>query len=395
MIKTKNPKITRHGTFLSKNTIDTGKIIKLLKLEILNYLKHNTKKKLDIKKILNDILTSLEDFDETRLEYIFDDDEKNDMFISYQEILWLSKRNRDLWVPYIIYRYKFKIFSKKKIPTNFPPYLLIEPTSVCNIRCVMCFQADSSFSKNKSMMGFMDLNLFKKIISEAKKNDCNAVTLASRGEPTLHKQFTELCNILKKANFLDLKLNTNATVLDEKKIHAILSTNFSEVIFSVDAGTKETYEKIRVLGKFEKVVNNIKLFNEIRLKYYPNSCTTTRISGVKVSTDQDLEQMSRFWSKYVDEVSIKEASPRWDTYNNKKNNEINPCLNLWYRMYVWYDGAVNPCDFDYKSFLKMGNVTEDRISDIWKNKFYKNLRNDHLSKNRKKHTPCDRCPITS
>jgi radical SAM protein with 4Fe4S-binding SPASM domain len=211
----------------------------------------------------------------------------------------------------------------------------------------------------------------------------------------LHRQFSELCKILKEANFLDLKLNTNATVLDEKKIHDILSANFSEVIFSVDAGTKETYEKIRVLGKFERVVDNIKLFNNIRSKHYPNSPTVTRIAGVKVDPDQDLEQMAYFWSEYVDEVTIKEASPRWDSYNNKKNSEKEPCLNLWYRMYIWYDGTANPCDFDYKSFLKTGNVSKDDISKIWQNEFYSSLRNDHLCHNRKKRIPCDRCPITT
>ena len=45
---------------------------------------------------------------------------------------------------------------------------------------------------------------------------------------------------------------------------AIKSKIFSEVIFSVDAGTKETYEKIRFKGKFDRVVKNIELFNNKR-----------------------------------------------------------------------------------------------------------------------------------
>ena len=100
----------------------------------------------------------------------------------------------------------------------------------------------------------------------------------------------------------------------------------------------------------------------IREKEFPNSPTLTRISGVKVNDKQDLIQMTNFWSKIVDEVSIKEASPRWDTYNNDKNNELNPCLNLWYRMYIWHDGTANPCDFDYKSFLKTGDVNTEKIT---------------------------------
>lgn len=393
-MKNKNIEISRHGTFISKANINAQEIIETLKSEIIKYINSNLEKSSENKKILTKVLNILDNTNLEDLNYIFNEDQDTDKFISHQEILWLSKRSKALWIPYVIYRYKFKIYPKNKKISNFPPYLLIEPTSVCNLRCIMCFQVDKSFSSNKNMMGFMNLELFKNIINEAKANDCNAVTLASRGEPTLHKQFSELCEILKEAKFLDLKLNTNATVLNEKKIHSILSANFSEVIFSVDAGTKETYEKIRVLGKFERVINNIRLFNEIRSKHYPKSPTITRIAGVKVDLDQDLKQMADFWSEYVDEVSIKEASPRWDTYNNKKNNEKDPCLNLWYRMYIWYDGTVNPCDFDYKSYLKTGDVYKDDIATIWKNKFYSTLRNNHLSQNRDKHTPCDRCPIT-
>ena len=61
--------------------------------------------------------------------------------------------------------------------------------------------------------------------------------------------------------------------------------------------------------------------------------------------------MTEFWSKIVDEVSIKSAALRWDTYKNPINQIKEPCLGLWNRMYIWYDGKVNPCDTDYKSYL--------------------------------------------
>ena len=390
----KNIKISRHGTFITKVNIDKKKVIDQLKKEINKYLLEPSKNEEDVS-ILKDINNSLDTITSEELDFINNENSKDNKFISNQEILWLSKRSLNFWIPYIIYRYKFKVYPKLKKLQNFPPYLLIEPTSVCNLRCVMCFQVDKSFSSKKNYMGFMELKLFEKIIKDAKKNNCHAITLASRGEPTLHKQFNELLQILNNENFLDLKLNTNATMLNEDKIHQILKTNFSEIIFSVDAGTKETYEKIRVLGKFDRVVNNIKKFNQIRKEYYPNSPTVTRIAGVKVNNEQDLEQMAKFWSKHVDEVSIKNASPRWDSYNNKINNEENPCLNLWYRMYVWYDGTVNPCDFDYKSFLKMGNLNESNINQVWNSENYNILRKNHIEKNRKKHVPCDRCPITN
>ena len=65
------------------------------------------------------------------------------------------------------YRYKYKIYSEEQILEAYPPCIQIEPTSVCNYRCVMCFQKDKTFSKKSSgHMGNMSLDLFKKIIDE-------------------------------------------------------------------------------------------------------------------------------------------------------------------------------------------------------------------------------------
>ena len=312
--------------------------------------------------------------------------------ISPQELHWLEKHDQTKWIEYIIYRYKFKIFPSQRKLLDFPLYLLIEPTSVCNLNCVMCFQADKTF-RTKEFMGMMDWELFKKIADEAKQNNCHAITLASRGEPTLHPDFGRMLKYLFDLGILDVKINTNATRLTDSIIHDILAAQVSECVFSVDAATKETYEEIRVGGKFEEVVANVKRFKEIREKHYPNSPTVTRIAGVKIRPDQDEKQMSEFWSALVDEVVIKSAAPRWDTYNNEAVGLTDPCSRLWRQMYVWYDGKVNPCDFDYKSYLSVGDVNNNSIKEIWLGEKFSQLRHDHLNQARNKYVPCDRCPL--
>lgn len=386
-----NNKITRHGNFLSTLKIDyksvANEVVKLINNET------TTNKNSHIYK---EIQKAFLDIKEEKLRFINEYDRDTDEFyITTQEINWLLKNKKEDWLKYLTYRYNFKILPLKKVVTDFPQYVLIEPVSICNLRCIMCFQVDKSFSSNKAINGFMDISLFKDVVEQVKENSCNAITLASRGEPTLHKEFDKISKIIEDSKILDCKLNTNATVMNEKKINEILSANFSEVVFSVDAGTKETYESIRVKGKWERVLKNIELFNQIRSNKYPKVQTVTRIAGVKVNNRQDINQMTNFWEKLVDEVSIKEASPRWDSYNNKINKITEPCMNLWTRTYVWYDGEVNPCDFDYKSNLSVGNVKEDSLKEIWNNEKYNILRSNHLNKKRCLHNPCDRCPITN
>ena len=313
--------------------------------------------------------------------------------LTLQELHWLDKHDETDWVDYLVHRYKFRTFPKLQKVANFPPYLLIEPTSICNLRCVMCFQIDETFTRDKSMMGLMSWELFTSVVDQAAENGCDAITMASRGEPTLHKRFGEMLHYIRKKGFLDTKINTNATLLNDALIRDILGSEVANVTFSVDAITAESYEKIRVRGKFDQVLDNIKLFNKIRAEDFPNSKTTTRISGVAVDPGQNPEEMEQFWSDLVDEVVIVPSLPRWDSYNNPRFMRNEACEILYSRMYVWWDGTCNPCDFDYKSLLTVGNANTQSLVDIWKSEKYTRFRTLHENMRRSELNPCDRCPL--
>jgi hypothetical protein len=257
----------------------------------------------------------------------------------------------------------------------------------------MCFQVDNSFSRDRRFIGMMDFDLFTSVVDQAAEHGCHSITLASRGEPTMHPRFGEMVGYLKEKGILDAKINTNATKLTERLAHQILEADIATVVFSVDAATKDTYERIRVRGKFDEVVENVARFNDIRAKHYPDSSITTRISGVAVEATQNPEEMNAFWSRYVDQVAIVSEVPRWDTYNNEVSTNERACPIFYERMYVWYDGVCNPCDFDYKSLLAVGDATKDSISSIWQGERMERYRALHNARGRPTLTPCDRCSI--
>ena len=311
--------------------------------------------------------------------------------ISPQEFNYLSKIPESEFFAYLVYRYEFKVFPKQKISSDFPCYVLIEPVSSCNLKCPMCFQSDKSFIK-KEYMGKMQPELFKKIIDECESEGTKAITFGSRGEPTIHPDFLDFVSYV-EGKFMDVKIITNATRLNEKLIHKIFSSNVSQVVFSIDSEKKEEYEELRKFAKYDEVLKNVKLYNEIK-KTYKNTKTITRISGVKVRKTQDPDSFNSFWSKYADEVVMKPAYPRWNTYlNDPEPDFIKPCGFLWERMYVWFDGKVNPCDADYKSNLSYGNVNDNTIKEVWNSSKLLDYREKHLSGNRSNFMPCDRCSI--
>ena len=312
--------------------------------------------------------------------------------ITVHEEHYINNLQKSKILEYILYRFKFKEYPKRKIDTKFPIYILIEPVSSCNLKCPMCFQSDKTFI-HKKYMGKMDFDLFKKIVDEAEKKGTKAITFGSRGEPTIHPQICDFLEYL-SGKFLEVKLTTNATKLSEKLIRTIFKTNVDLVTFSIDSEEKKTYEELRKFAKFENVLENVKKYNEIK-KEYKKCKTITRISGVKVKSSQDPKKFENFWKHHADEVSFKSAYERWDTYNNKPHADLNlPCNVIWERLYVWFDGKVNPCDADYKSYLSYGNVQNSSIEELWNSKKIKDLKSIHLSNSRSNIKPCDRCGVS-
>lgn len=295
-------------------------------------------------------------------------------------------------VKYLIHRYKYEIFPTIKKISDYPPLIQIEPSSICNFRCVFCFETDKTFTDKKSgHMGTMKLELFKKIIDEI-EGKIQFVTLASRGEPLVSKEINKMIEYT-SGKFLNLKINTNASLLNEEKIHTILSSNVKTLVFSADAADSELYKKLRVNGSLEKTVSNIKKFKEIQSKHYSKSKIITRVSGVKFSKEQNFESMMRLWGDLVDQVAFVDYNPWENSYEKAPNGLATPCSDLWRRMFVWWDGKINPCDVDYKSKLCVGNINDGTIKKLWNSQFYNELRKSHLSNNRQSVLPCNACTV--
>lgn len=293
---------------------------------------------------------------------------------------------------YLVHRYRYEIYPQLSELDDYPPYLQIEPSSICNYRCVFCFESDKSFTRHSAgFMGYMSYELFCRIIDEA----CGKIeflSLASRGEPLLCPDIGKMLAYT-RGKFLNLKLNTNASLLDEAKSHAILQGGVKTLVFSVDAATEPLYSQLRVGGKLDKVLANIERFQNIRATCYPDANIITRVSGVKMSDQQDLDEMQNQWGGLVDQVAFVSYNPWEDTYSCPVNGISQRCSDLWRRMFVWWDGKVNPCDVDYKSTLKVGRFDVDGLGKIWRSTEYEALRRMHLTHNRQNKEPCRRCSV--
>lgn len=304
----------------------------------------------------------------------------------------MARLKTDDYLRYIKYRYQYDMYPTLKKVGSYPPLVQIEPASICNYRCVFCYQTDKRLSDKKNgHMGVMDLGLFKEIIDQLHGN-VEAITLASRGEPMVNRNLSQMLEYV-SGKFLAFKVNTNASLLDEKMAHAILSSNLQTLVFSADAAESDLYARLRVNGNLDDVLARIEMFQNIKEKHYPDCRTITRVSGVKFSKEQEFSAIENFWKRYVDQVAFVDYNPWENIYDSSPSGVSEACSDLWRRMFVWWDGRIAPCDVDYLTKLSTDYFQEERIENIWGGQNYQKLRRTHIEGKRNCLNPCSKCVV--
>ncbi len=303
------------------------------------------------------------------------------------------RRLSDAQLPrYLHYRYRYDIYPITHDLDGFPPCLQIEPTSICNYRCVFCYQTDAALTTPKNgHMAMMSLDTFKRVVDEA-EGRCEAVTLASRGEPLMAREIVPMLRYA-AGKFVALKVNTNAWFLDEERARALLEADINTLVFSADAADGDLYARLRVNGNLDRVLANVEAFARLRAREYPDSRVITRVSGVRVAAEQDMESMERLWGGLVDQVAFVDYVPWENTYERPVSGVTAPCSDLWRRMFVWADGRVNPCDVDYLSTLSPGRLGSESLSALWAGPAYQSLRAQHMAGRRDQRSPCRQCTL--
>ena len=99
----------------------------------------------------------------------------------------------------------------------------------------------------------------------------DATWQVSSGEITIHPYRDRILSLVKNKNTHFL---TNAIIYDEDIARNISENKNSKINFSIDAGTPQTWEKVKGVGNFNKVFDNIMQYrkasinaNQINLKY--------------------------------------------------------------------------------------------------------------------------------
>ena len=140
----------------------------------------------------------------------------------------------------------------------------LDPVLACNLRCKMCYFTDEEYVKKlKGQFNEEEIDrVAKTIFNRALKLQVGCGT-----EPTLYKKLPELIALGKKYNVPYISLTTNANLLTEEKIEALLKAGLNEFTISLHGVTKESYENFMGKADYEKFHAAFNAFKKLKQFY--------------------------------------------------------------------------------------------------------------------------------
>ena len=251
----------------------------------------------------------------------------------------------------------------------FPPYVTVESTNACNFACGHCWR-----SKMDRSVGFLDVELFRKIVVEIKGHRQITLKLGGTGEIGLHRHLNDLMATLTGLNGIRIFLYTNGTVLQKYSHHEILDWNIDIMVVSVDGTDPDSYNKLRLGGDYFTLRRQIEEFQSLRsslrkkaprieIRHVIMPCETTR----------ELIDFRRDWLKIADAVKFNYLIPLDKNETANKSPVI--CRHIRREFCIEWDGRVRFCSF-YPEYL--GDLHFSTIENLWNSPSANFVRECHL-----------------
>lgn len=289
-----------------------------------------------------------------------------------------------------------------------PATLSIEPAAVCNLKCSECVTGRGLLKRENN---FIDFGLFKKIIEES-SSYLITLNLYFQGEPFLSKDFFKMLKVCSERKIFTI-VSTNGHFLDQKVVVKLMDNPPSRILISLDGVSQDSYEKYRVTGDFNKVINGIKNLvkeKERRKYYFPEIVLQTLVFEHNVNELHEIKNLqnelrvNKFEIKTPQVLFPKKDSTilsKEDKYNRYR--KYNPfmlrllpgllnsrCLKSALGGVITTDGDFVPCCFDKNAEFKYGNIIDKSVKEVWTSENADNF-HQQIKKHKQQIEICKNC----
>lgn len=275
---------------------------------------------------------------------------------------------------YAKYRRDWSENAKNQIVSDYPLLIDLELSSVCNLRCPMCYTISSEFRKYVNAK-VMDFAMFKRIIDEI-GGKVPALRLSLRGESTVHPQFVEAIRYAKDHGIKEISTLTHGGRLSLDYFKQIQEAGIDWITISID-GLKEAYERIRKPLKFDDLLEKLEAIKEYKAA---NGLVkpVIKVQGIWPAIQDNPQGYYDTFKPLTDLVAF---NPLIDYLGNDTDIEYLDeftCPQQYQRLVIGADGLVMKCSNDEENREVIGDAKTQTVHEIWHGEKMQNVRDMHL-----------------
>ena len=264
---------------------------------------------------------------------------------------------------------ELEAIESRLVEHPFPPQLVVENTSYCNLTCIHCSHREMVRGQRH-----MERTLWDAIVREVGREspDCE-VWPTFYGEALILRD--ELWDRLEQAarcGCRNLVLNSNGTLLGRKgNIEKVLASPLRRFILSLDGLSRETFERIRARARWDVVYPAVEALCRLRQESRrPYPVIVVQFSVMKENA-HEVEAFRLYWKKRGAEVKVRPmlewtatGSVRTDTIDRSSAFRI-ACPWGNNTMAIHQDGNVVTCAVDYEGRFTVGSLRDLTIREAW------------------------------
>ncbi len=142
----------------------------------------------------------------------------------------------------------------------YPWCLEVETSTACNLRCEIC-EHTYWLQDGKFKPQFMSFEQFKHIVDQFPR--LKRIGPSGIGASFLNRDYLKMLEYVKKKRCY-VEIFESFSHLKEHEIQALVDLEIDKIWVSIEAATKETYEKIRAGASFERTIANIRRLAQLR-----------------------------------------------------------------------------------------------------------------------------------
>lgn len=297
--------------------------------------------------------------------------------------------------------YRFKYHNGQRLPLKVPVDVSLELASECNMKCTYCYHAEDNKAHLPFTKGLMSKETAFEIIRQAADLGVNSLKMNYRGESTINPHFFEITTYAKDlahgSTFIDRLTNSNFKFRTEREDIFEGLSNQTKVKVSYDSFRKDVFERQRAGGDHDITTRNIEKFYNHPLRRLSGTQLVIQAVRTQANKDEDIAgEAKRRWPDAM--ISIRDmVGGRLEKdvsdmeVRHRDASERQTCEQAHVRLMFDYRGTAGACCPDIGSKIRLGNIHEMSMYEIFNSQVAKQLRRDLKSGKAFESDPCKNC----